>query len=320
MSYKVLALKHMDQIGVDMLAKIGAQVIIAPAGCAEDDWVKIIEEEQVDCIYSRTDVVTPRMMAASKNLKVVAKQGVGLDNFDMKYANEHKIPVIWAPGGNTNAVAEHAIMLMLLCAVRFRHVDNEMRNGNFGVRYTLTDTWELKGRTLGLLGCGRVGQNVAKIAANGFGMKIIGYDPYPPMDPIVPIDMMEMDEVLAKADFVSLHMPSNPSTRHSIDYEKFCKMKPSGVFINCARGNIIVEADLVRALQEGKLAGAGLDVFEQEPLPMSSPLMALEQVVLTPHTAASTNQSVRNCTYMACQGIIDALLGHRSIANMANKF
>lgn len=320
MGFKVLALKHMDDIGHQMLAKIDAEVITAPAGCGEEEWIKLIEENQVDALYTRTDIITQRMMEASPNLKAVAKQGVGLDNIDMNYATSHKIPVIWAPGGNTNAVAEHAIMLMLMSAVRFRHVDNEMRDGNFGVRYTLTDTWELKGRTLGLLGCGRVGQNVAKIAANGFGMKIIGYDPFPPMDPIVPIDMMEMDEVLAKADFISLHMPSIPSTVHSINYDKFSLMKPSAIFINCARGNIIVEEDLVRALQEGKLAGAGLDVFEMEPLPMDSPLLQMEQIVLTPHTAAATNQSVRNCTYMCCQGITDALLGRRSIANMANRF
>lgn len=151
-------------------------------------------------------------------------------------------------------------------------------------------------------------------------MRIIGYDPCPPMDPIVPIDMMDKEQVLARSDFISLHMPSLPSTVHSITYEDFSRMKPSAFFINCSRGNVVVEQDMICALKEGCIAGAGLDVFEQEPLPLSSELLQLDNVVVTPHTAASTNQSVRKCTYLACHGVIDALLGHKHIANMANRF
>lgn len=320
MKYKVLALKEMDPLGHKILEQIGAEVLTAPETASEEEILDLIAKNQVDAIYSRTDKVDRAMMDASPRLKVVAKQGVGLDNIDVDYATSRRIPVVWAPGGNANAVAEHTILLMLMCAIRFRYVDEEMREGDFGVRYHLKNTWELKGQTLGLLGCGHIGQTVAKIAANGFGMTIIGSDPHPPMDPIVPIHIMSQEEVLAKADFVSLHMPSLPSTIHSISYKQFQLMKKTAFFINCARGNVVVEQDLIRALKDGTIAGAGLDVFEQEPLPLSSELFTMENVVLTPHTAASTNQSVRNCTYLACQGMVDALLGHQRISNQANRF
>lgn len=320
MSYKVLAMKTMAPEGHEMLEKIGAEVITAPEGCSTEDFIKLVSDNQVDAIYTRTDKVTKEMIDASKNLKIIAKQGVGLDNIDMEYATSKKLPVAWCPGGNANAVAEHAILLMLMCAVRYRYVDKEMRGGNFNVRYTLQNTWELRGQTLGLLGCGRIGQMVARIASQGFGMKVIGYDPFPPKNPLVPIDMMSQEEVLKQADFVSLHMPSLPSTVHTIDYDKFSMMKPSAFFINCARGDVTVESDLVRALQEGKIAGAGLDVFEKEPLPMDDPFLTLDNVVLTPHTSATTIQSVINCTTMAVEAICDALQGVTPIRNMANKF
>ncbi|MCI2161463.1 MAG: hydroxyacid dehydrogenase [Oscillospiraceae bacterium] len=320
MKYKVLSLKAMDPIGHKMMEDADCEVITAPDGSKTEDFIKLIKDNQVDAIYCRVDKVTKEMIDASKNLKVISKQGVGLDNIDMEYASSKKIPVGWAPGGNATSVAEHTILLMMMCAVRYRHVDSEMRKGNFNVRYTLKGTWELTGQTLGLLGCGRIGQIVAKIASQGFGMKVIGYDPFPPKAPLVPIEMMSQDEVLKQADFVSLHMPSMPSTVHSINYDKFCMMKPSAFFINCARGDVIVEDDLVRALNEKKIAGAGIDVFEKEPLPLNDPLVTLDNVVLTPHTSATTIQSVRKCTTMACQCIIDALNGKIPVSYQANKF
>lgn len=315
--FRVITLKAMDQLGYRMLEAGGCEVYQSK-GTTEAEFIKEIEELQVDAIFCRTDKVTKAMIDASRNLKVVAKQGVGIDNIDVNYCTEKGIRVVFAPGGNANAVAEHTILLMMMCAVRYRYVDEQMRGGNFDVRYTLHNTYELKGKTLGLLGCGRIGQMVAQKAVNGFGMKVIGYDPYPPKMPLVQIDMMSQEEVLKNADFISLHMPSLPSTVHTIDYEKFSMMKPTAIFINCARGDVIVEADLVRALQDGKLLGAGLDVFDQEPMSMDNPLLGMDQVVATPHTAATTEQSVENCTMMACQGILEVLFGE-NVTWAANK-
>ena len=315
--FKVLTLKPMDQIGIDMLEKADCRIFTS-AGAGEKDFIRDIEEIRPDALFVRTDPVTRAMIDACDTLKVVAKQGVGIDNIDVDYCTEKNIQVVFAPGGNANAVAEHTIMLMLMCAERYRYVDKQMRRGNFEVRYTLHNTVELKGMTLGLLGCGRIGQMVARIASTGFGMKVIGYDPYPPKNPLVHIEMMERDEVLKNADFISLHMPSLPSTVHTIGYEQFSLMKPSAIFVNCSRGDIIIENDLIKALNDGKFLGAGMDVFEHEPLEMENPLLGMTRVVATPHTAASTVQSVENCTQMACQSIIEVLYGE-NVSYPANR-
>lgn len=314
--FKVITLKEMDQVGHEILTKAGCEVYTSK-GETEEEFLKEIKDLAVDAIFVRTDKITPAMMDASPNLKCIAKQGVGLDNIDLDYATKKGIQVVFSAGGNSNAVAEHTILLMLMCAVRYRHVDHELRdNKNFDVRYTLENTYELKGKTLGLLGCGRIGQMVAAIAHNGFGMNIIGYDPFPPKSPIVPIEMMEKDEVLKNADFVSLHMPSLPTTKHSIGYDDFCKMKPTAIFVNCARGDVIVEEDLVRVLKEGKILGAGLDVFDQEPFSFDNPLINMENAIITPHTAATTHQSVINCTTMACECLLEVING-KPVSNPA---
>ncbi len=200
---------------------------------------------------------------------------------------------------------------MLACARRFNYVDQIFRGGNFGVRYGLHNTFELQGMTLGLIGCGRIGQSIAKIAINGFGMKVIGYDPYAkPENMTVAIELKpEMEDVFKESDFVSLHLPSTPETKHSIGLDYFKLMKPTASFINASRGDVIVEEDLIKALNDKVIMGAGLDVFEQEPLPMDSPLMSMPSVIATAHTAATTEQSVKKCCEMVAGDIADVLHG-----------
>lgn len=310
MGKKVLTLKHMDECGHKYLAEHGFEVITSKGNC-EADWIKEIKDNQVDAIFCRVDKITPAMMDASANLKVIAKQGAGLDNIDLDYATGKKIQVVYSPAGNMQTVAEHAAMLVLMCAQRYRYVDHRMREGNFNVRYNLTGTHDLNGHTVGFIGCGRIGQTVAGILINGFGMKAIAYDPYLKKENLrVPIELLPTQEdVFKNADYVSIHMQSLPSTRHSIGYKQFSIMKPTAHFINCARGDLIVEADLIRALEEGKLAGAGLDVFENEPLPMDSKLLTMENIVLTPHTGAATEDSVVRCTLTSCEGIVAVFEG-----------
>ena len=319
MSYKVITLKHMDDCGHEYLAKNGVEVITSQCD-NEEGWIKEIAENQVDAIYCRTDKITPAMMDASANLKVVAKQGAGLDNIDLDYATQKGIQVVYSPMGNMQTVAEHATMLLLMCAQRYRYVDHAMRGGNFNVRYTLTGTHDLTGHTIGLIGCGRISQCFAKILVHGFGMKAIGYDPYITPDKLtVPIELKATaDEVWQEADYVSIHLQSNDQTRHSIGYKQFSMMKPSASFINCARGDLIVEEDLIRALEEGKIYGAALDVFETEPLPMDHPFLTMENIVLTPHTGAATQDSVDRCTLTSCEEIVQVLNG-QPVAFPGNK-
>lgn len=310
MGYKVITLKHMDDAGHKYLAEHGVEVITSQYD-NEEGFLKEIKEHQVDGIYCRVDKITHAMMDASPNLKVIAKQGAGLDNMDLAYAAEKGIQVVYSPAGNAQTVAEHATMLLMQCAKRARYVDSEMRRGNFNVRYTLTGTYDLQGHTVGLIGCGRISQLFAHILIHGFGMKVIGYDPYLKPEMLKePIELRPTAaEVWKEADFVSIHMQSNDATRHSVTYEQFSSMKPTAFFINCARGDLIVEADLIRALDEGKLAGAAMDVFEQEPLPMDHPFITRENVVLTPHMGAATEDSVLRCTLTCCKEIVQVFNG-----------
>lgn len=310
MKYKVLFLKELDVSGKQILWDDGAEIIVA-GGRSEDVFIKDIRENQVDAIMCRTEIVTPAMMDASPNLKVIAKHGVGLDNIDVEYATKKGIQVVYAPLGNYNSVAEHVIMLMLMAARRYKHVDREFRSGNFDVRYTLQDTFELEGLTLGILGCGRIGQIIANKAALGFGMNVIGYDPYARQESMkAPVKLLEnRDDVLARADFISLNLPSLPSTRGSMNYAAFQRMKPKAFFINCSRGDVVVEADLIKALQEGLILGAGLDVFDQEPVEFTNPMLEMDNVIMTPHTAATTRQAVVRCCTTAARGIMEVMNG-----------
>ena len=239
--------------------------------------------------------------------KVIGKQGAGLDNIDMDHAHAKDITVVYAPAGNANAVAEHAVMLMLMCAKRFTYVDRQFRGGNFLVRMDMEHTYELGGKTLGMIGCGRISQLAMKKCKYGFGMKVIGYDPYMTQEKIG--DLCELKatakEVWEQADFVSVHLPVVPSTEHSIGREQFSWMKPTASFINCARGALIKENELVACLQDGTLFQAGLDVFEHEPIQESSrALFDLDNVIMTPHMAATTEQSVLNCCTSVANDIV----------------
>lgn len=239
--------------------------------------------------------------------QVIGKQGAGLDNIDMDHAHAKDITVVYAPAGNANAVAEHAVMLMLMCAKRFTYVDRQFRSGNFLVRMGMEHTYELGGKTLGMIGCGRISQLAMQKCKYGFGMNVIGYDPYLTQDKIG--DLCELKatakEVWEQADFVSVHLPVVPSTEHSIGREQFSWMKPTASFINCARGALIKENELVECLKDGTLFQAGLDVFEHEPIQESSrELFNLDNVIMTPHMAATTEQSVLNCCTSVANDIV----------------
>ena len=221
----------------------------------EETYVKELAEFQPDAIMCRTEPITAKMMDTCKNLKVIGKQGAGLDNIDMDHAHAKDITVVYAPAGNANAVAEHAVMLMLMCAKRFTYVDRQFRGGNFLVRMGMEHTYELGGKTLGMIGCGRISQLAMQKCKYGFSMNVIGYDPYLTQDKIG--DLCELKatakEVWEQADFVSVHLPVVPSTEHSIGREQFSWMKPTASFINCARGALIKENELVECLKDGTL-------------------------------------------------------------------
>lgn len=318
--YKVYSFKAIFESGMKVFAENDCEVSFSKVEHDIPGAVAELKALNPDVIFTRTDPVNREMIDACPNLKVIAKQGVGLDNIDLQYAADKGIQVVFAPRENGNAVAEHSIMLMLGAARRFTYVDQAFRGGNFNVRYTLRDTYELKNKTLGLLGCGNIGQQVAKKAALGLDMKVIGYDPYAKQEnmPEYITLMANRDDVLSQADFISIHTPSTPETRGSIGMTDFKKMKKSAIVINAGRGDVVHEEELIQALQQGEILGAGLDVFKEEPLPMDSPLMSMTNVFLTPHTAATTEESVYRTAKVAAEGVIEALQG-KPITWPANK-
>ena len=308
---KVYSFKAIFESGMKVFADNNCEVTFAKV--QHDIPVQIEEMKALnpEVIFTRTDPVNRDMIDACPNLKCISKQGVGLDNIDLQYAAEKGIQVVFAPRENGNAVAEHSILLMLGAARRFAHVDSEFRGGNFDVRYTLRNTFELKGKTLALLGCGNIGQQVAQKAALGFEMNVIGFDPFAKQENMwAPVTLMDdRDAMLAQADFISIHVPSLPTTRGSIGMADFNKMKDTAILINAGRGDVVNELELIEALEKGIIMGAGLDVFVEEPLPMSSPLMNIANAFLTPHTAATTEESVYRTAKVAAEGVIEVMTG-----------
>ncbi len=215
-----------------------------------------------------------------------------------------------APFANSNSVAEHTITLLLACAKNLIIQDHACRTGDFESRNRIKGV-ELEGKVLGLIGCGHIGRLVAQKAALGFGMKVVGYDAY--------ADRKDMPEYLTlldsskdvyqKSDFLSLHVPLTPSTKNMVNKEIMDHMKQGAVLLNCARGGVVNETDLYEAVKKGKLAGAGLDVFADEPIDPENPLYTLDRVIVTPHNAALTAEAADRMGLHAAQGIVEVLNG-----------
>lgn len=319
--YKVYYTNKLSDVATNIFNSNDMEVMVA-SSIDEQVYIKEMKEFQPDAVMCRTEPVTAAMMDVCEHLRVIGKQGAGLDNIDMDGATQRKIQVVFAPAGNANAVAEHAVMLMLMAARRFNYVNNEFRKGNFWVRMGLQNTVEVQGKTLGLLGCGRISKLFAAKAIHGMGMKVIGYDPYIKPEQLdgLPIELKDSaDEIWKTADFVSIHLPLIPATERTVGMAQFKMMKPRAIFLNLARGGLVREEELVEALKTGVLFGAAIDVYEPEPLCENSrQLLDLDNVILTPHTAASTEESVINCCTSCANDIVAVCYG-RAPACPANK-
>ncbi|HIZ56354.1 MAG TPA: hydroxyacid dehydrogenase [Firmicutes bacterium] len=270
-----------------------------------------VAEELRGCegILVRSAHVTAEDMEKNPQLKVIAKHGMGLDAIDMKAAAERQIAVVNAPYSNLNAVAEHIVMLLLALSKRVVRMDKLTRQGQFIQRNTYK-TRELKGATLGIIGMGKISKLVVKKLA-GFEMNMISSDPFVTQEDVgdLPVRMTSAEEVYQTSDFVVVHTSLTDSTFHLVGEKEFRMMKNSAYFINAARGAVVDETAMIRALQEGWIAGAGLDVFEQEPPEVDNPLFSMENVIVSPHNAALTDQAVLAMGMDSAQGIIDFLEG-----------
>jgi phosphoglycerate dehydrogenase-like enzyme len=264
----------------------------------EDELVR--ELDGVSATLASMERYTPRVFAARPGLKVVARVGVGYDAVDVPAATQHGVAVTITPGTNQDAVAEHTFALMLALAKDVVPQHCATKVGQWPRRATLP----LRGTALGLLGLGRIGKAVA-IRGAAFGMKLLAHEPFPDADFVAKynVTLLPLDDVLRQADWVSLHVPMSAEAQHLVCKKTLALMKPTAFLINTARGGLVCEADLVEALREKRIAGAGLDVFEKEP-PGENPLCGFDNVVLTPHAAGVDLKSRDDMALSAARSIV----------------
>lgn len=289
------------------LLKEKAQVRLAP-GWSEEGVLPIVSDVE-GIIIRANGRITRRLMEAAPRLKVVGRHGVGLDNVDVAAATELRIRVVNTPQANAQSVAEHTLGLMIALSKRIAEGDRELRAGNWDARYALVGR-ELQGRTLGIIGCGRIGSRVAHMAHAAFNAQVLYDDvvPRPELEAKLGAKRVPLDELLRRADFVALHAPLTSLTQGLIGRRELALMKPTAFLLNTSRGPVLDEEALIEALRRDQIAGAGLDVYSTEPLPPDSPLLSMRNVLLTPHMAAHTEEALRNMSLVA-EDVIAVLEG-----------
>lgn len=282
--------------GIDLLRAAGLQIVSNPFGrkLTEDEISKLLTDSVVG-LLAGVEPLTARVISNAKNLRVISRCGVGLDNVDQAAARDRDILIISTPDAPVDAVVEMTMGLMLATLRQIPEADRQVReNGWPRLKGRL-----LKARTVGILGLGRIGSKVAGICS-AFGARVIAYDPMV-QKTSSDVECMDLQTLFSQSDIVSLHIPYKKETHHLINKESLAAMKPGAVLINTARGNLVEEAELIKALRSGHLWGAGLDVFETEPY--SGELRNLPRVVLTPHLASSAVESRREMELEAAHNL-----------------
>ena len=297
---KVLVSDSIDPVGVEILSQV-AQVDVK-TGLSAEEIIQIIPEYDALMLRSSTRV-TKEIVEAGSKLQIIGRAGVGVDNIDVPAATRQGIIVVNSPEGNTIAAAEHALAMMLSLS---RHIPdaNQSVKANKWERNRFIGT-EVYKKNLGVVGLGKIGSHVAAVARS-LGMKILAYDPFISKERADQLGctLVDLELLFAESDFITLHVPKTPETQHLIGRETIAKMKPTVRIINCSRGGIIDELALIEALESGRIAGAALDVFEQEPLGESR-LRELSNVILTPHLGASTTEAQVNVAIDVAEQIRD---------------
>jgi len=295
--FKVLMCESIHPEGTEILEK---ECELIYADSLEEE--KLISQVAgVNAIIIRANgAITRSIIASAPRLKVIGRHGVGLDVIDLEAAREHGVRVVYTPRANTESVAEHFVVLALILAKKVRLADIALREGNWQARYELIGT-ELYGKTLGVMGFGRIGQQTASICHKGFQMKILYYDPidYPDAQTELGASPVDRQTLFSESDFISVNLPLLPETRHCICTDLLKYMKPTAFLINMARGPVWVEADVAAALKEKRIAGAGSDVYETEPVSPDNPLLNLDNFIGTPHMSAHTEESMIRMSMVA---------------------
>lgn len=308
MKGKVLFVQGMDNSGKKLLEDNGYELVFA-----EKEDPEIIAGLIADCdaAFSKTFFLTEDILDAGEKLKVVAKHGVGIDNVvDLQAATKRGIYVVNTPCANSNSVAERTLGGILAFSQKTIQQHMAVKRHDFEFQ-NCGGMHEVLGKTIGIVGLGNIGRRVAKMASEGFSMKVIGYDPYVKAEALPTYIRLtkDLNEVLRESDFLSLHLGASPETIGMMGKEQFALMKKSAVFVNMARGALVKEAELEEALKNGEIAGAVLDVYSTEPPREDNPLIALDNVLLSPHCAALTDEAMANMSYDGAKGILEILSG-----------
>ncbi len=306
MTHRVAVADKVAEAGLKLLAQTPEIEVTNCAGKPREELERALAGAHALIVRSETRV-TADLLTRGPNLRVIARAGTGVDNIDVHAATRRGIAVMNAPGANTVSAAEHAMGLLLAQARHIPWAAEAMRRGEWD-RKRFEGT-ELRGKTIGIVGLGRIGGHVAQLA-RAFGMHVVGHDPYlsPERAAELQVKLLPLDQLLGQADVVTLHVAHTEQTHHLINSERLKLMKPTAVLVNTARGELVDEAALAEAVREKRIGGAAIDVFAVEPLPADAPLRKLERVILTPHLAASTAEAQERVSVEICGAVRDALL------------
>jgi D-3-phosphoglycerate dehydrogenase len=294
-----------------VLAQVDARLLVAQTG-SEDELLALVP--QADAILTCFKKVSAEVIRAGEKLQVVGRYGIGVDNIAVDEATRLGIPVTNVPAYCLDEVAEHVMALLFACARRVCRYNSAVHQGDWRLQTGLP-MFRVRGTTLGIIGFGKIGQVLAE-KARAFGMNIVAHDAYASAEVFRQhnVESLSLDELLALADFVSIHTPLTPETRHLINAERLQMMKPTGFIINTARGPIIDHLALAQALREGWIAGAGLDVFDVEPLPADHELLLSPNLIATPHVAFYSEESILQLETLAAQNVAMILSGKRPLS------
>ena len=303
--HKVAIIEKIHKDGIDLLKKNTNFKFEIIEDSSEENLIKVLPN--FDACTLRVSKLNEKILSNCKNLKVISRHGVGYDNVDLDYIKKKNITLLITATANAVAVAEHVIYMMLSISKSISKYDQEVRIGNFKKNASSITTLELFNKEMLIVGFGRIGQSLIK-RCKGFEMKAKVYDPFVNKDTIEKFGgqkIENLDQGLKICDYISLHVPLNEKTRNLINYTKLKNMKKEAIIINTARGGIINENDLDKALKENIIFGAGLDVFEEEPTDKSNPLLSNKKVLLSPHSATFTNECKSRMSLETIQNIID---------------
>ncbi|MBE4906872.1 C-terminal binding protein [Bacillus luteolus] len=291
----------------EVLDKLGLELTFAQCR-TEDDVIEAARD--ADALINQYAPISRRVIESLEKCKVISRYGVGFNTIDIEAATEKGIIVGNVTDYCLDEVSDHAMALILSCARKVTLMNNEVKKGNWNFNVAVP-IFRLRGRTLGLVGFGNIPQTVAK-KAQAFGLDVIAFDPYVPEEVAkqANVELVTLDELCERSDFISVHAPLNQHTQGMISHEQFNKMKKEAFIINTARGPVIDEAALIAALQEGKIAGAGLDVVEVEPIEATNPLLQMDNVILNPHSAFYSVEAETELKRKTAENVADVLSGY----------